>query len=215
MQSISKRNELLAQVVIKNLEKRNFEGYYCPDRKNAFNKVISLLSKDETISWGGSITLEQLKIQQYLKENNYKVIDRDEGKTPEERQELLLKSTIADTFLMSANAISEDGEIVNIDGLGNRVSALCFGPKKVIIVAGMNKVVKSLDDAMSRAKNISATYNAQRINSIHEIQTPCIKTGTCLNCKSETSICVQTVITRLSRPKGRIKVILVNENLGY
>ncbi|MBQ8476582.1 lactate utilization protein, partial [bacterium] len=121
----------------------------------------------------------------------------------------------AQNFLMSANAISYDGEIVNIDGHGNRLSALCFGPEKVIMIIGMNKAVKSLDDAMSRARNIAAPINAKRVSSFFEVKTPCIQTGTCENCKSPSSICCQILTTRLCCPENRIKVILVNENLGY
>ena len=215
MKNINSRNEKLAQRVLKALEKRNFEAFFTNTKQDALKCVISLISKEESVSWGGSITLDELKIKDYLKQNGYKTIDRDEAKTPEERQELLYRSITPDVFLMSSNAISEDGELVNIDGLGNRLAALCFGAKKVIVVAGMNKVVKKLEDALTRARNFAAPVNAQRINSLSTIQTPCIELGYCMDCKSETSICCQVLTTRLSRPKGRIKVVLVNDTLGY
>lgn len=214
-QSIIKRNELLAQKVIAAFKKRNFSAFYAADKKQALEKMLELIDKNSSVTWGGSVTIDEIGIKEYLKNNNYNVIDRDSAKTKEEKRALILKGLGADYFLMSANAISEDGEIVNIDGHGNRISALAFGPKNIIIVAGMNKIVKTLDDAVSRARNFAAPVNAQRVSNFFEINTPCIKTGSCFNCTSETSICSQILITRLSYPKERIKVILVNENLGY
>lgn len=213
--NISKRNRLLAPEVIKNLEKRNFEGFYCEGKDDVINKIISLIPKEETISWGGSKTLDEIGIKEYFEQNNYKTINRDKAKTKEERRELIFEGLRADNFLMSANAISYDGEIVNIDGHGNRISALCWGPKKIIMVVGMNKLEKTLEEAISRARNYAAPINAQRVSSVFEIETPCINKGRCFDCKSETSICSHILITRLSYPKKRIKVILTNENLGY
>jgi len=213
--NIFKRNELLAKNVINSLIKRNFNAFYCKDKESANKKILELISKEDVISWGGSITLDELGIKKYLDENEYKTIDRDKATSNIEREELTFKSLSSDVFLMSANAISQNGEIVNIDGLGNRVAALCFGPKKVIIVAGVNKITTNLETALDRAKNYAAPINAQRINSLHEIKTPCTISGCCMDCKAQTSICVQTLITRISRPKGRINVILVNEDLGF
>lgn len=167
--NIKQRNEKLAQEVIKNLKKRNFEALYCETKEEAKEEIIRLISKEETISWGGSVTLDEIKIKDYLENNNYKTINRDKAKTPEERKELVLKSLSCDAFLMSANAISTDGEIVNIDGHGNRLAALCFGPKRVIILAGINKVVKTLEDAISRVRNYAAPTNAQRVSNFFEI----------------------------------------------
>ena len=213
---MSKRNELLAKYMLETLSKRNFNAFYCENKEDVNGKIAELISKEDVISWGGSVTLDEIGIKQYLLKNQYKVVDRDNAKTPEEKREAILKSLTSDVFLMSANAITEDGVIVNIDGLGNRAAALCFGPRKVIMVIGMNKVVKSVDDAVSRARNYAAPVNAQRVrNSFAEMNTPCLYNGKCSDCKSETSICSHIVITRLSRPKGRINVILVNDNLGY
>ncbi len=212
---ISKRNELLANSVVEALNRRHFNACFCKNRDEVTEKLKSLISKDNTVSWGGSVTLDELKIKEFLKEQGYKTLDRESAKTQEERQELIVKSMTADVFLMSANAISQDGELVNMDGIGNRVSALCFGPKKVIVIAGMNKVTRDLESAVKRVRNISAPINSKRIETIHQMNTPCLKTGVCADCKSETSICAQMVITRLSRPKSRINVILVNENLGF
>ncbi|MCR5261923.1 MAG: lactate utilization protein [Candidatus Gastranaerophilales bacterium] len=210
------RNELLAKKVIENFKKRNFNAFYCENKEELIKELQNLISKEETISWGGSMTLEETGIKTFLEDNGYKTINRDKAKSKEEKLELVKQGMFCDVFLMSANAISEDGELVNIDGTGNRVSALCYGPKRVIVIAGMNKIAKTLNDAVSRAKNYAAPINAKRIAGIWEnMQTPCNVTGSCSECKSETSICSQIVTTRLSFPKGRINVILVNENLGY
>lgn len=212
---IFKRYEKLAQKVIKNLEKRHFTAFYCDSKESAFNKLLELISKEETVSWGGSVTIDELKIKDYLENNNYKTINRDKAQTREERESVLRKSITADIFLMSTNAITEDGELVNIDGHGNRIAALSCGAKKVIVVAGVNKIVKTLDDAVSRARNIAAPINAQRCSNFFPMQTPCIETGSCMDCKSPTSICAQILTTRLSHPQGRIIVILVNDTIGY
>lgn len=213
---LSKRNELLADKLIKNFQKRNFNAYYCENNEVLLNKIQELISKEETVSWGGSMTLEETGIKSFLEENGYKTINRDKAKTREEKLELVKQGLFSDVFLMSANAISEDGELVNIDGTGNRVSALCYGPKRIFVIAGMNKVVKTLEDAYSRARNYAAPVNAKRIEGIFtDMETPCIKTGSCMDCKSETSICSQIVTTRLSVPKGRITVFLINEQYGY
>ena len=212
---IFERNELLAKKVIDNLTKRNFEAYYSKNKNEANLKILELIEKQETISWGGSVTLDELGIKDILKSKNYTTIDRQSAKTPQEREEIIRKSIFADVFMMSANAISQEGEIVNIDGVGNRISALCFGPKKIIMVIGMNKITRTLDEAISRARNYAAPINAKRVSNFFEIKTPCKETGYCADCKSKSSICSNILITRLSYPQNRIKVILVNENIGY
>lgn len=212
---VKERNEKLAKKVIAALEKRHFKAFYCENEKEALNKILDLVSKEEIISWGGSVTLEQTGITKYLEENGYNVINRDNAKTPEEKSELTRKGLLCDTFLMSSNALSEDGQLVNVDGTGNRVAALCYGPKRVIVVAGMNKVVKSLDDAIKRARTIAAPINQQRINSMRNQQTPCVYDGSCADCLCDDSICAQIVVTRLCKPAGKITVILVNSELGY
>lgn len=215
MEFVKERNRKLAQKVIKSLEKRHFNAYFCETETDVLNKVKELVSKDETVSWGGSVTLEQTGIKNYLIENGYNVIDRDSAKIPEEKQELTKKGLLADTFLMSTNALSEDGCLVNIDGTGNRVAALCYGPKQVVVIAGMNKVVKSLEDAINRARTIAAPVNQQRINSMRKQETPCVYNGSCADCVSADSICAQIVVTRLCKPAGKINVVLVNQDLGY
>lgn len=207
---LQKRNELLGNRVVKALEKRHFEAYYCDNKEEALKKVIELIPEDNVVSWGGSTTLAETKILDYVKEN-YKVIDRDTAKSPEERDELMRKVFFSDTFLMSSNAITEDGQLVNIDGTGNRVAALCFGPKSVIVVAGINKVSKTLQDACSRARNVAAPINSLRF----DLETPCQSTGSCFDCISNDSICAYFVTTRICKPAKKIKVIIIGENFGF
>lgn len=204
------RNEKVAQKVCKALESRNFEAYYCANKKRALDQIVSLIDKNDVVSWGGSETLEEMGIQKTLIKEGYQVIDRDTAKTPEERVQLMRQALSCDTFLMSTNAISEDGQLVNLDGVGNRVAALAFGPKQVIVVAGMNKLVKTLEDAISRTRTIAAPTNAQRF----DVKTPCKTTGSCADCTSADCICANMVITRMSKPAKKIKVILVGEDFG-
>ena len=213
--NIISRNGLLAQKLIKNLESRHFEAFYCEDKESALQKAAELIGENDTVAWGGSMTLDELGVKQFLEKRGNTLINRDVAKTEEERKEAMIKSFSANAFLMSANAISENGEIVNVDGHGTRICSLCFGPDKVILFVGMNKVVKTVEDAISRARNIAAPINAQRIAGLFGIETPCVKTGSCADCKSPMSICSQILVTRLSYPAKRIKVILINENLGY
>lgn len=205
------RSDKLAEKVIKALNSRHFEAYYCPTKEAALEKALSLIPKDEVVSWGGSNTIKEIGLMSYVLENNYSVINRDLAKTPGERMELMRQALTCDTFLMSANAISEDGQLVNVDGNGNRVAAMIFGPKRVIVIAGINKIVKSETDAVVRARTISAPINAQRF----DIKTPCHVTGTCEDCITPDCICTYVVTTRISRPAKRIKVILVGEPIGY
>ena len=197
--------------VCENLKKHFFDAYYVDTKEDALKKSLELISKQDSVSWGGTITMEQIGLKQALIDNNYILIDRDTAKSPEERVELMHKALSCGTYIMSANAITSDGQLFNIDGNGNRVAALCYGPKNILVIAGMNKVVKTVEDAYNRARNFAAPANKQRFEII---QTPCETTGQCANCVREDSICNQFVLTRLSHPKNRIKVILVGEDLG-
>lgn len=201
----------LAEKLIPNLEKRNFEAYYCDNKKEALDKAISLIDKNGTISWGGSKTLKDLNLIEVLKENDYKLIDRDSVSTPEERNELMKQGLTAKTFLTSSNAITEDGILVNIDGNGNRVAAMCYGPDSVIVIAGMNKLCKTVEDAEDRVHNVAAVKNAERFGLT---KTGCSK-GKCADCLSDECMCSYVVKTRRSKVKGRIKIILVGEELGF
>ena len=208
---IEKRNTLVAEKVIKNLQRRNLEGYYAKDKEEALKIALSLIPEGSTIGWGGSVSFAEIGLKDAVKNGNYNCIDRDTAKDPAERKALMKKCLTSDVFIMGTNAISEDGQLVNIDGGGNRVAALCYGPDSIIVIAGMNKLVKTLDDAISRARNVAAPINCQRFNS----ETACHVNGACGDCNAPGCICSQIVITRNSLPKGRIKVILVNENLGF
>ena len=194
------------------LQKRNMEAYYCPTAAEAVEKVLELIPAGDVVSWGGVATVDELGIKGRLRSRNQPVIDRDTARTPEERTAMLHQALTCDTFLMSSNAISADGQLVNIDGTGNRVAALCFGPEQVIVVAGMNKVAGDLEGAMRRAREVAAPVNAQRFAGL---KTPCSVTGLCADCTGPDSICCQIVTTRICRPAGRIKVVLVGEELGF
>ena len=205
-----KRYDKAGPQVVKALEKRHFEAYYVSTAAEAVEKVVELIPKEHTVSWGGTATVDALGIKQRLAQEGIALIDRDTAQTPQERQEMLKKALTCGTFLMSSNAISADGQLVNIDGTGNRVAALCFGPEQVIVVAGMNKVAGDLDGAMRRAREVAAPMNAQRF----PLKTPCVANGLCGDCKGPDSICAQIVTTRFSKIPGRIKVVLVGEVLG-
>lgn len=193
------------------LNKRNFEAYYCSDRDAALEKILELIPQGHMVSWGGATTVDELGVKDALRQRGQAVIDRDTAKDAQERQQMLKQALTCNTFLMGSNAISADGQLVNIDGTGNRVAALCFGPDQVIVVAGMNKVAGDLDGAMRRARQVAAPMNAQRF----PLKTPCVANGLCGDCKGPDSICAQIVITRMCKPAGRIKVVLVGEDLGF
>ena len=196
--------------VVENLKRRHFDAHYCQTAGEAAELVLSLIPDGDVVAWGGSETIGQLNILGTIKDT-HPVIDRDSASTPQERVELMRKALLCDTFLMSSNAISEDGQLFNIDGNGNRVAALVYGPKSVIVVAGMNKVVPTFEDAVTRARSIAAPFNAQRF----PLDTPCSKTGSCADCLSKNSICASFVRTRICRPEEKIKVVLVGEEMGF
>ena len=206
--NITKRNDLLAQKVIKGLESRNMQGYYAASKEEALKTALSLIPEGSSVTMGGAMSAHEIGLVDALKSGNYNFIDRDAA--PDRRAAMLLAYD-ADFFLASANAMTDDGILVNIDGNANRVSAICQGPKHVIFIVGMNKVCSDLDGAMKRARNVAAPINAQRFG----LSTPCAKTGKCMDCKSPDTICCQFLITRFSRHAGRIHVILVNDNLGF
>lgn len=204
---IKKRNERLAQTVIKGLQSRNMSGYYAADKEEALKKALELIPEGSSIAMGGCRSAHEIGLIKALEAGNYNYIDRDKM----DARAGLLAAYDADIFLSSANAITSDGVMVNIDGNSNRVSCIAQGPRKVVFIVGLNKVCADIDDAMKRARNIAAPCNAQRF----DIKTPCKETGKCFNCKSPDTICCQFLITRYSRHVGRIHVILVNEDLGF
>lgn len=198
------------QVLVKNLRSRHFEAYYCADRSSALEKALELIPKGASVGWGGAMSAEEIGLIDAVRSGEYHAIDRDKGATPEERDQIMRQCLSAQVFLTGANALSLDGQMVNIDGNGNRMAAIVYGPESVIVVAGMNKVMDSLEDAVTRARTVAAPMNKQRFGAV----TGCAETGVCVNCKSEGCICNQILITRHCRPAGRIKFILVGEALG-
>ncbi|MBQ1170931.1 MAG: lactate utilization protein [Oscillospiraceae bacterium] len=202
-----KRGELL----VKNLRSRHFEAYYCESREQALEKALELIPMGATVGWGGALSAKQIGLLDAMNNGNYNAIDRDKAPNPEQRKQAMKRCLLADVFITGANALSMDGQMVNIDGNGNRVAPIVYGPESIIVIAGMNKVMDTLDAAMIRARTVAAPMNKQRF----DLQTPCEVTGTCGDCKSEGCICNQILITRNSKPAGRIKMILVGEDLGF
>jgi len=203
--------EKAAKTVIANLKKRQMEGYYCADKTAAVQKVLELMPKGASVSWGGSMTLGEAGIMDALQTSEYRLIDRAKAKTPEEQRAVYGEICTSDFFLTSTNAITLDGELVNIDGNGSRLAFLIFGPQNVIVVAGMNKLVKDAESGYKRVKTVACPPNAARLGR----KTPCALNGAGGDCYASDCICSQTVITRRSHVPNRIKVILVGESLGY
>ena len=202
--------EKRAQLLVKNLKNRHFDAYYYQDKEAALAKALELIPIGSTVGWGGAMSAQQIGLLEALNAGEYNAIDRDKATNPADREAAMKKCLLADVFITGANALSLDGQMVNIDGNGNRVAAIVYGPDSVIVIAGMNKVTDSLEDAMRRAKTVAAPMNKQRF----ALQTPCEVTGTCADCKGDGCICNQILITRNCKPAGRIKVILVGEELG-
>ncbi len=207
-ENVLKRNELLAQKVVKGLESRNMKGYYAKDKEEALKIALEIIKEGASVTMGGAMSAHEIGLVEALKKGNYNFIDRDQAK---DKRAAMLAAYDADYFLTSANAITEDGIMINIDGNSNRVSAIAQGPKHVVAIVGMNKVCPDVDSAMKRARNVAAPINAQRFG----LSTPCAKTGACMDCKSPDTICCQFLMTRFSRHADRIHVIMVNDSLGF
>ena len=202
--------EKRGRILVKNLQNRHFDAYYCANKEEALKKALELIPEGASVGWGGAESCEQIGLMKALKAGNYRAMDRSTAKSPEEREQMMKEMLFGDVFLTGANGLSLDGQMVNIDGTGNRVAAICYGPGMVLVVAGMNKVEDTLEAAVTRARTVAAPMNKQRFPNV----TPCEVTGTCADCKAEGCICNQIVITRHCRPIGRIKFILVGEQLG-
>ncbi len=200
-----------AENIIKQLEKRGMEGYFFEDSASCTNAILASIPDNSTISWGGSESIKESGLMDRIREGNYKLIDRASAATPEEGRQLYAQAVLSDYYLMSSNAVTLQGELVNIDGAGNRVACLIHGPKNIIMVVGMNKVVTDIASGIERVRNFAAPPNAKRLNR----QTPCNAVGHCNDCLSPDCMCNQIVITRRSGIKGRIKVYFVAEELGY
>ncbi len=207
----SQSYENTARSVIKNFEKRGMEGWYCADRNAAREKVLELIEEGASVTWGGSVTLEEAGIIDAVKAGPYRAIDRKSAATPEESRKLYGEIVCSDYFLMGTNAFTLDGQLINIDGRGNRVACLITGPQNVIVVVGMNKLVKNVQEGLDRVRTVATPPNAIRVGA----STPCSKTGVCADCTGSGCICCQEVITRASMIRGRIKIILVGEELGF
>ncbi len=200
-----------AKHVIANLKKRGMEGYYCATGREAADLAMSLMEDHSTVAWGGSMTLSESGMMDALRASDHTLIDRMTAKTPEERKEIYARTVMSDYYFMSTNAITYEGELVNIDGNGNRVACLIHGPSHVIILAGMNKLASDVESAVKRVHECAAPPNGVRLHT----NTPCAKTGVCGMCLSPDCMCCDTVVVRMSRTPGRIKVILIGESLGY
>lgn len=210
LEVVKKLFDLKGPKVAEALNKRHFEAYYLSSKEDAVAKILELIPKNHSVAWGGTMTMDQLGLKEKLSAAGYSLIDRDAAKSPEEREEVMHKALNCGSFIMSSNAITEDGQLFNIDGKGNRLAALIYGPENVIIIAGMNKVVQDMDAAYKRVRGYAAPANAQRF----DLDTPCKKIGECADCLSASTICAQFVQTRICKPAGRIKVVLIGEELG-
>lgn len=210
MDFLAQAKEKQAKSIIEKIEKRNMLGYYCATKEECASLVLSMIKENSSVTWGGSMSLKECGIPEKLAQRgDCCVIDRAEY--GDRMQEYYIKAFTADYYLMGTNAITLDGELMNIDGNGNRVASLIFGPEKVIVLAGMNKVVSDINEAYMRIRNMASPPNTIRL----EKNTPCAATGKCGDCMSPDCICNQIVVTRRSREKERIHIILVGESLGF
>jgi L-lactate utilization protein LutB len=211
MNFLKEAYKVKAETIIKNLEKRNMQGFYVDTKEEALDKFMTLINAGDVVAWGGSTTVDEIGVKKLLDEKNISVIDRDKAKSPEERTQLMKKALTADVFITSTNAITMDGELMNVDGVGNRLAAYNYGPDSVIVFAGMNKVVPEMSVALARVRSEATVPNSIRVNA----QSPCRFTGKCSECIGINSLCCQILITRCSKPQNRIKIILIGESLGF
>ena len=200
-----------ANILVKNLKNRHFDAWFCQTREEALEKALSLIPEGASVAWGGAMSAQQIGLTDAIRQRGFQIFAPCVDSTPEEKAEIYHQALLSDVYITGANALSLDGEMVSIDGTGNRVAAMVYGPKSVIVIAGMNKVEDTLEAAMNRARTVAAPMNKQRF---HVNNTPCAVNGTCGDCTSEGCICNQILVTRHCRPVGRIKFILVGEDLG-
>lgn len=207
------RNALLAERLVKNLGQRHYNAVYCATAKEAVERISQMIPDGSTVTWGGSMTIRDMGLTAALhKRPSLNILDRDLAPDRAAAQQIYREAFSADYYLSSVNAISEDGVIVNVDGNGNRVAAITFGPKNVILVVSLNKVAHTFEAAVARARGEASPINAQRFDAL---QTPCRKDGVCHDCKSADSLCNYIQIMRNSHPAGRHTVVLVGEPFGY
>ena len=200
-----------AKTIINQLERHGMEGYFCESSADAVKLVQTFVPEGSSVAWGGTETFKQTGVKDMLEAGNYRLLDRSKAATPEEANEIMRSHFTSDCFFMSTNAITRKGELVNIDGNSNRLACLLFGPKQVIVLAGMNKVVEDVDAAIKRIRTMACPPNAARLHT----GTPCERTGVCGNCHEPGCMCCNVVVTRHNRHVGRIKVILIAEDLGF
>lgn len=206
------RNRKMLERTAEHLRRRRYEAVVCETSGEACAAALARIGAEDTVAFGGSVTLSQIGLMDALRSGHAGLIDRERAKTPEEKKALMRRGLTADVFLMSANAVSENGVLYNIDGNGNRVAAMIYGPDRVLMIVGANKICHTEESALARARGIAAPVNAQRFAGIG---TPCAADGVCHDCLSERCICSNIVVSRRCHEKGRITVILVNENLGF
>ena len=207
---MKERFQLLVPKLLKALEIRGYEAVFCENKEDAVKRILSFMPNGASVTWGGSMTLDEIGIKEELKKHDYVIIDRDTASSPQERVAMMKQAFTADVYLSSVNAMTEDGEMVNIDATGNRIAAIAYGPEMVILVVGMNKVCRDLETARKRAHTFVAPNNSLRLG----METTCAKNGNCADCQSPVSICSQIVEMRRNRIPGRIKVVMVGEELG-
>ena len=208
LEPTKKYYEKRAKILVQNLQSRRFEAVYCENKEQALVQALAWIPEGSSVGWGGATSAQQIGLLEAVHSDAYRAIDRD---LAPDRMQAMRECLLADVFITGANALSLDGQMVNIDGMGNRVAAICYGPQSVIVIAGINKITDNVDDAMTRARSIAAPMNKQRFPT----ETPCMVTGSCANCKVPGCICNQIVVTRNCNPAGRIKVIVVGEELGF
>ncbi|APF26245.1 hypothetical protein NPD7_1685 [Clostridium sporogenes] len=197
---------------IKNLNSRNMEGYYINNIDQLFEKLKELIPEGSIVGVGDSMTLFEAGVIDFLRSGNFNFLDKYHDKlTSDEKREIYINNFSTDTFICSTNAITESGELYNIDGNGSRVAPMIYGPKQVILIVGINKIVKNIEEAESRVRSYAAPIDAKRLNK----DTPCTKLGYCVDCKSPNRICNDFVVIRGQFIKGRIKVLILGEDLGY
>lgn len=205
-------NEKRIEKTINNLEKNNIKGYFAKSNDELINIIKDIAKEGEMVSVGGSSTLFETNVIDLLRSGRYNFLDRyEENLTPADMKALYRKTFCADTYFSSVNAITEEGEIFNVDGNGNRVAAMLYGPDKVILVVGVNKIVKNIDEAVKRNKALSGPANAKRLNAA----TPCAKVGYCMDCKSDDRICCEYTVIKRQRTANRMNVIFINDVLGF
>ena len=211
-ETVTSSREKTAQAVIKGLKKRNIEGFWCPTSADAARLVLGMMKDGDSVTWGGSETFKDSGVKSALAESGrFRMIDRTTARTPEEKREMWRDRTTADWFFMSANALTLDGEMVNVDGNSDRLSLLLHGPAHVVALVGMNKIVSDVESGYKRIRTTVCPLNAERLHP----NTPCELTGVCADCHSKGCMCCEVVVTRHSRHDGRIKVVLIGEELGY